>query len=80
MSEMTFQGYIKGFRSFGHDIATLVNSAILFVVYFVGIGLTSLASRIVGKRFLVVKQPQVKTYWKDLNLKKCRLEEYYRQF
>lgn len=75
---MTFQGYLKGFRSFGHDIATLVNSAILFVVYFVGIGLTFLASKIVGKRFLGVKQ--VKTYWSDLNLKKSRLEDYYRQF
>jgi DNA polymerase II large subunit len=49
-------------------------------VYIVGVGLTSLTARIFKKHFLDIKMKNVKSYWIDLNLKKKKIEEYYRQF
>jgi hypothetical protein len=79
---MSFLSGIKeGFKEFGENIALIVNSLLLSVVYFLGVGPTSLVAKIVRKSFLDVKiEKKSKTYWSDLNLKKRPEEEYYRQF
>ena len=75
------KGFKEGMKLFGDRIAIIVNSGLLLIVYIVGIGLTSIASRLVGKRFLEKKLSKNKeSYWDDLNLKKKPVEEYYRQF
>jgi len=74
-------GIKEGFKSFGENIAITVNSLLLSIVYFIGVGTTSLFARILKKRFLDTKiSKQSKTYWQNLNLKKKKFEEYYRQF
>lgn len=61
-------------------ITTVINSVLLFVVYFVGVGLTSLFAKIVNKRFLRLKpSSKVKSYWSDFKASKNK-ESYYRQF
>lgn len=50
-------------------------------MYIIGVGLTAVVAKIVGKHFLEDKKPSnKKTYWKELDLKKKSVEEYYRQF
>lgn len=73
--------YKEGFHLFGQCIATLVNSALLLVVYVLGVGIPSLIARLFNKQFLKLK-PKVSTtsYWEELNLQKKPIEEYYRQF
>jgi hypothetical protein len=74
-------GIKEGFKEFGENIALIVNSVLLSIVYFVGVGPTSLFAKLVKKSFLDVKiEKKSKTYWSDLNLKKRPEEEYYRQF
>lgn len=76
-----FRGIKIGFGNFGQNIATLVNTLLLSIVYFVGVGITALFSKVVRKRFLDLKlDKKRKSYWKTLNLKKRPIEEYYRQF
>tara|TARA_Y100000310_G_scaffold330908_1_gene403485 strand:+ start:976 stop:1218 length:243 start_codon:yes stop_codon:yes gene_type:complete len=71
----------KGQKIFGEDIAAIINSVLLTIVYILGIGLTSLTAKILRKSFLDLKpSPRKKTYWQDLNITKRPLEEYYRQF
>jgi len=51
------------------------------MVYIVGVGITSIISKISGKKFLDTKQSKEKeSYWVDLNLKKKKFEEYYKQY
>ena len=45
-------GFKQGTGLFGHTISTLINSALLTVVYVVGVGLTAAAARAKGKQFL----------------------------
>jgi len=73
------KGVRQGMRNFGHLISVLVNTALLLVVYLLGVGVTSLIARISGKQFLQMKQGK-KSYWSDLDLKKRPLEAHYRQF
>ena len=74
-------GFVQGFKEFGHLINNIVNYILLTAVYFIGIGLTSLISKLTNKKFLYIKKNKnEKTYWRDLNLKKKNIEEYYRQF
>ena len=67
---------------FGQNIAIIINTIMLFIVYLVGVGITSIIAKIVGKHFMGMRLKKGKdgTYWKDLNLKKKEMDEYYRQF
>ena len=58
----------------------IINSVLLTIVYFIGIGLTAIFAKIVGKRFMHYKEAGVQTYWVDKEKKKLKLEDYYRQF
>lgn len=76
-----FKGFKDGMTGFGDLIAIIVNTVLLFIAYFIGVGITSIVAKIVGKNFLEMKtSAKVKTYWSDLNIKKRSLEECYRQF
>ncbi|MBC8495463.1 hypothetical protein H8D36_04885 [archaeon] len=76
-----FKGFKEGMTCFGDLIAIIVNTVLLFIAYFIGVGITSIVAKIVGKNFLEMKtSAKVKTYWSDLNIKKRSLEECYRQF
>lgn len=78
---MFFKGFKEGMHIFGQNIAMLVNTVLLLVVYLIGVGITSIVVKISGKKFLEIKVDKgSSSYWKPLNLKKKDLEEYYRQF
>ena len=82
MKESNFIAQLKdGQKAFGEDIAAIINTFLLSVVYIIGVGLTSIAARIFGKKFLNLQiDKNAETYWEDLNLDKKKMEEYYRQF
>jgi len=74
-------GFKKGQKFFGEAIATLINSILLTIVYFLGFGLTSIFAKIFGKHFLELKiNKNINSYWETLNLNKRPIEEYLRQF
>jgi len=76
-----FIGVKEGQKEFGEDVAFLVNLALTGVVYFIGVGLTSLFAKLGGKKFLTLApDADAQTYWEDLNLDKKEKEAYYRQF
>ena len=76
-----FTGLKQGMKEFGENINLIVNSVLLLFVYIIGVGITSLIAKIVGKHFLERKlSKEAKTYWSDLNIKRKPLKEYYRQF
>ena len=76
-----FTGFKKGMNDFGHNISFIINSALLSIVYLIGVGLTFIIAKISGKHFLDFKlSKEDETYWNDLNLSKKSKEEYFRQF
>jgi len=72
-------GFKKGMGNFGQNIALIINTILLTLVYLIGVGLTSIFAKIVGKHFLETKLSK-DSYWSDLNSKKKPIEEFYRQF
>jgi hypothetical protein len=79
MAKTFFSGCRHGMHLFGQNIAIIINTMLLVVVYAIGVGLTSIVAKISGKHFLEMKRHEC-TYWKDLNLKKKELNEYHKQF
>lgn len=75
------EDFKEGQKLFGELIFGIVNFVALTIVYFLGIGLTFLASKVSHKKFLE-ETPNIsdKTYWEELNLDKKPLGDYYRQF
>lgn len=67
-----------GMKLFGETISAVVNFLLLTFVYFIGVGLTSIVAKLVGKHFLANKEKG--TYWEKLNLTTKQIKEYYRQF
>jgi hypothetical protein len=75
------KGIKKGMHAFGQHIAVIINSALLAIVYWFGVGLTALACRMFKKKFLDLKpDSKSETYWSDIDLKKRPIKEHYRQF
>ncbi|NIO20671.1 MAG: hypothetical protein GTN76_08010 [Candidatus Aenigmarchaeota archaeon] len=60
-------------------ISSAVNTVLLSIVYFVGIGLTSLIGKAFRKKFLDTGKTEAKTYWIQYKGKKSK-ESYYRTF
>ena len=76
-----FKGFKAGFEDFPRYISTIVNAILLTIVYFIGVGLTSIVAKIVGKHFMETKvEKSKKSYWKEYNLEKEPKDNYYRQF
>ncbi|MFA5797405.1 MAG: hypothetical protein WC916_05195 [Candidatus Woesearchaeota archaeon] len=77
-----FKGWLAGMKEFGGVIAAIVNFILLFPVYIIGVGVTSLVAKIFGKHFLNLKNPDKKleTYWLQKEGKKSSKEDCYRQF
>ena len=76
-----FSGLRKGQKKYTEAVAALINSILLTLVYIIGVGLISIFAKIFGKNFLDTKIDKNKqTYWKELNLTKKPMEDYYRQF
>jgi hypothetical protein len=74
-------GLKQGMHRFGQDIATLINTILLAIVYLLAVGITSVIARLFRKRFLETRlNAKAKTYWNTLNIKKRPTDEYYRQF
>jgi len=73
--KLFFKGSKKVLEEFNQIIVKVSNSILLFVVYSVGAGLTSILARLVGKHFLDIKALKgVDSYWSDLNLKKSQFQ------
>jgi len=77
-----FKGFYEGFKSFGQSVSTVVNFILLLIVYFVGIGITSIVAKISGKHFLVMKSydKKSKTTWSKIKIKKESLKNFKRMF
>lgn len=75
-----FSGLKEGSKLFGENLAVIINSVLLTLVYFIGIGLTSAIAQISGRHFLDVKIKNGTSYWSELNLSKKPMGDYYRQF
>jgi len=73
------KGFANGFKGFGQIITNIINFVLLCIVYFIGVGITSIIVKISGKHFLDMKTKKY-SYWVKLNLSKKKFEDYYRQF
>ena len=61
-------------------MASVVNLVLLFVVYFIGIGIVSIISKLSGKHFLNLKIQNKTSDWHNHKVKKEPIEKYYRMF
>lgn len=76
-----FRDVQKGMEAFGSCVGMFVNTVFLGLVYVIGVGITALLAKLMGKLFLDTQiRKEEKSYWSDLHLKKKSIEEYYRQF
>jgi cytochrome c biogenesis protein CcdA len=79
MNKDLISGFRKGMESFGQTISVIINSVLLTAVYLIGVGLTAVAAKLLGKRFLETKLSDG-SYWSELNLGKKKEADYYREF
>lgn len=76
-----FKGIKEGNKKFGENISIIPNSFFISLVFFFGVGIPSVLSKLVKKSFLDLKIKKTKTtYWSNINLNKKSLDDYYKQF
>ena len=64
----------------GKALSSIVNFVLLGLVYFIGIGVVSTASKLFRKHFLELKKTDKKSNWHEHRVEKQPLEKYYRTF
>ena len=75
------EGVKGGQKKYGESLAAIVNSILLSLAYFLGVGLTFIFAKLSKKHFLDLKLDRSReSYWEELNLDKERIESYYKQF
>lgn len=74
-------------KKFSANMVAITNLILLLLVYLLGVGISSIVAKIIGKKFLDLKKPdknhsdkKVKSYWIQKERKKHTLEDSYRQF
>lgn len=73
-------GFKEGVKEAIHAVRQATNFLLLAPTYLIGVGATSMAAKLTRKHFLDSRTKQQKTYWKELDMKKDKMEKYYRQF
>lgn len=72
--------FIKYFKKFNLFLTKAINTILLSIVYFVGIGITSVIGKIFHKRFLDMELKEKKTYWIEIEDREKTREDYKRMF
>ena len=81
LSLFSSQEFRRGLRCPHNIVANSFNVVLLTVVYVVGIGFTSVAAKLFGKHFLVLRNDKSKqSYWGNSSITLKPLDHYYRQF
>ena len=70
----------EGIKEFGKNLSIIINTLLLTLVYFIGVGTTSIIAKIFKKRFLQSKKLEKDSYWINTNKKNKDIEEFYKQF
>lgn len=73
------KGFKKGFKNFGTSVTNVVNFIILLIVYILGIGLSAIVARVVGKKFLDLSHNK-DSYWVTTPIGTEDKDEYYRMY
>jgi hypothetical protein len=69
------KGFLKGMHEFGLTIGVIINSILLGITYYIGIGISKIIIKLSGKNLLDLKFNK-KSYWKPVK----HNENNYRQF
>ena len=70
----------KLLRIISRTLNKTINLILLFIVYFIGIGLTSIIAKIFNKHFLNVRNKNGISYYTKIARKRQSAEDHYRQF
>jgi hypothetical protein len=74
-----FKIIFNGLKWISNILTLIINFILLSIVYFIGVGITSLIAKLFGKIFIKTKNKK-SSYWIDLKLKTKNEDSYYRQF
>lgn len=74
------KGLKEGFEIVGKMIANIINTVLLLVIYFVGIGLAALFVKLAGQDLMPLENKDAKSYYSEKNIEKGKIDDYYNQF
>ena len=75
-----FKGIQQGFKNFSYTLTNIINFSLLSIVYFIGIGIVSVISKLSGRHFLDLKKQNKASNWHEHKVTKQPLEKYFRTF
>ena len=79
-TRLFLSGFHHGFGKFGRSVANAVNSVLLCIMYFLGVGSAAIITRIAGTKLLKLDAQEKKSYYTEVEIGGEPNDEYYRQF
>jgi len=73
-------GFFAGFRKVGMFVAECVNAVLLFIIYFLGVGMAALLVRLSKNNLLNLKKIKQRSHYVEKSVGDESIEEHYRQF
>ena len=80
--KLFWKAFYLGMKKFGSTIVDIINFILLLPVYYIGIGISSIMAKILGKHFMDLSKPskKVKSYWLDKKQKEIKIDDFYNEF
>lgn len=75
-----FDAFSEFVRPVTERISLVVNTILLTIVYFVGVGLTFCVAKLARKKFLKLEKENTNSYWIDKDSKTTEYHKNFRQF
>lgn len=79
MNFKVLKNFYYGMKQFGENIALIINSILLFIVYFIGVGITKIFALLAGNKRIKVLLRAKESYWTPYKMGES-FDSYYRQF
>lgn len=79
-TRLFLDGFRHGFKSFGMIVTNIVNTVLLLLIYFVGVGFAALITRITSQKLMSVEKKKTNSYYKVNKTEKQNIEDFYKQY
>jgi len=78
--KLFLEGFGHGFKSFGAIIANIVNTILLVLIYFIGVGIAALIVKLTRQELMSVEKKKISSYYKSNKPEKQSIEDFYKQY
>lgn len=79
-TKMFLKGLARGLTHTGHTITGIINTVLLLIIYFIGVGTAAIITKLAKQELIALEKKNTATYYNDKKIETENIQEYYKQY